>query len=333
MTNKAAPKSVVVMLSSVGRRSQLIACFREAFLSLGLNGRVIGTDVAPEHAPAAHLLDSCYQVPRCNHPDFPKEILRIARMEGVRLIVPTIDPELAVYAAYRTWFRDQAMSVSVSDPRTIEIACDKIETNRWLAANSFPTVRQASPEEVLANLTDWDFPLVVKPRFGSASLNVAVVKSAAMLRTLTENHEGLIVQEKASGIEHTVNLFMGDGKCLCAVPHRRIETRGGEVSKGITCKNSELMLLCAAIAERLPGAQGALNVQCFVDSARNFKVIEINARFGGGFPLANEAGAKVPRWLLENLLGLPSSSNWEWRDNLLMLRYDSAVFVDLTHAQ
>ena len=57
------------------------------------------------------------------------------------------------------------------------------------------------------------------------------------------------------------------------------------------------------------------------------KVIEINARFGGGFPLANRAGAKFPLWMLESLLGRSSTASCKWEDNLLMLRYDSAVFI------
>ena len=88
--------------------------------------------------------------------------------------------------------------------------------------------------------------------------------------------------------------------------------------------------VCAA----LPGAFGTIIVQVFVDgppddAATDLAVIEINARYGGGFPLALEAGADFPRWQLEELLGLPSTAAADaWRDGLVMLRYDAAVFVD-----
>ena len=59
------------------------------------------------------------------------------------------------------------------------------------------------------------------------------------------------------------------------------------------------------------------------------EVIEINARFGGGYPLSYAAGADFPAWLLEDVLGLSSSANADgWRDGVVMLRYDDAVFVD-----
>jgi carbamoyl-phosphate synthase large subunit len=91
--------------------------------------------------------------------------------------------------------------------------------------------------------------------------------------------------------------------------------------------------LATRVCEALPGAYGALNVQVFVDGDAdepdNLAVIEINARYGGGFPLSLEAGADFPRWMLEELLGLPSTASPDdWRSGLVMLRYDAAVFVD-----
>jgi carbamoyl-phosphate synthase large subunit len=327
LTNPSKIKPVTVLISSVGRRSQLVECFREAFAELNLPGRIVGVDICPEIAPAAHLVDKCYRVPHFNHPEFVEEILHLARTEGIQLIVPTIDPELPIYASNRGRFLREQISVAISHPDTIEIARDKLSTNRWLRENGFPTVRQDSPEGVLSNKSQWAFPLIVKPRFGSASTGVTKINSVEALETHRGHPSNCVVQEIAQGTEYTINVYVENGRCLCAVPHRRIESRGGEVSKGLTSKNPKLIELGTTIAERLPGAQGALNIQCFMDSQSNSKVIEINARFGGGFPLANRAGAKFPRWMMESLLGLPSTADGRWEDKLLMLRYDAAVFV------
>jgi len=254
-------------------------------------------------------------------------VLNIGIEEGVCLIVPTIDPELRVYAATRQLFQDAGLTVMVSDPQTIKIACDKEETHRWLLANGFPTVRQGTPDEVLANASQWKFPLILKPRCGSASVGVTRINSLSALKALTEHESDCIVQECAQGAEHTINVFVENGRCVCAVPHRRIETRGGEVSKGVTSKNGNIMKLATEIAERLPGARGALNIQCFVHTEEAINVIEVNARFGGGFPLANRAGAKFPRWMLESVLERQSTATSKWEDGLLMLRYDSAAFI------
>lgn len=56
--------------------------------------------------------------------------------------------------------------------------------------------------------------------------------------------------------------------------------------------------------------------------------IEINPRFGGGYPLSYLAGANYPKYLIEEyLLGKEILFFDEWEANLLMLRYDDEVLV------
>jgi hypothetical protein len=44
-----------------------------------------------------------------------------------------------------------------------------------------------------------------------------------------------IVQEFVDGIEHTLDVYVGlTGEPRCVVPRRRWQTRGGEVSIGVT---------------------------------------------------------------------------------------------------
>jgi len=250
----------------------------------------------------------------------------------VDLIVPTIDHELPIYAARANEFEIAGSKVLISNAKTIEIASDKRRTNQWFAAHGFPTVAQASVDEVLGNLSQWRFPLIVKPRHGSASIGVRIANDAELLHSLRGDDE-LVVESIAGGVEHTTNLFVDrSGRCVCAVPHQRLETRGGEVSKGITVKNYRLMEAAKLVAEALPGACGPINLQGFVDKDSDIKFTEINARFGGGFPLAAEAGANFCRWILEDMLGLPSSAGFsDWRDQLLMLRFDNAVFIQGTN--
>jgi len=145
----------------------------------------------------------------------------------------------------------------------------------------------------------------------------------------SKDREDLVVEEIARGFEYTVNVFVNrEGRCVCAVPHRRLEVRAGEVSKGVTVRHRKMMEFASLVSERLPGAYGPLNLQGFLSSDDEFRVTEINPRFGGGYPLAHQAGADFPRWLIEEWLGLPSSASFDgWQDGLAMLRYDSAVFL------
>jgi carbamoyl-phosphate synthase large subunit len=76
-------------------------------------------------------------------------------------------------------------------------------------------------------------------------------------------------------------------------------------------------------------ARGCITLQLFVHrQSQEAYAIEINPRFGGGYPLSYEAGANFPRWLIqEYLLGMPVEFCDAWESDLTMLRYDDHVIV------
>lgn len=321
----------MILISSVGRRTQLIGCVRQSLRELNLTEAVFGVD-SSRTAPGAFLVDKFFPVPPCDDAEFLPRVLTICKENRVSLLIPTIDTELAVYAAHRNDFAAIGTTVAVSSPETVEICGDKVKTHNWLVKNGFPTVCQTTLAAYLQNGHQADgltLPVMVKPRCGSASIGCARVATREMLRALSQERTDLLVEQMALGKEHTVNILVDRrGRCLCSVPHLRLEVRAGEVSKGVTVKHRGLMELAAKIAEHLPGAYGALNIQCFLGSTGSVQVTEINARFGGGYPLAHRAGADFPKWLLEELLGHVSSVREpDWEDGLTMLRYDDAVFL------
>jgi carbamoyl-phosphate synthase large subunit len=319
---------VNVLLSSAGRRVGLLRCFREALSELRLDGRIVAADAA-RHAPAAQFADAFHLVPRCIEPEFPSALIGVCREEEVRVVIPTIDTELAFYAENRALFAREGVQVASCSAEVVEIAADKRLTHAWLRSHGFPVVRQTSLEQAFVEANDWPFPLIVKPAQGSASVGLRTVSRPAELLALRPNGDDLIVEEMAAGDEYTVHVYVdGSGRCLCAVPCRRLEVRAGEVSKGLTAKRRPLMELARAIAEALPGARGPLNIQMFEADNGGLRVIEINARFGGGYPLAQQAGAGFARWIVEEALGRPVKPAFDrWQDDLAMLRFDEAVFL------
>ena len=98
----------------------------------------------------------------------------------------------------------------------------------------------------------------------------------------------------------------------------------------MTVRDERLMALVTDVVNALPGARGVLNVQVFSDADRDVQqVIEVNARFGGGFPLSWATGALMPVWGVRDLegTGLAQSELERWTSELLMLRYDQGVYL------
>jgi carbamoyl-phosphate synthase large subunit len=320
-------QSLNMLVTSAGRRNHLIRCFREDAAHIGLTLRVVAADMQPDLSPACHAADSSHFVPRCTDADYIPSLLDICRREGVKLLVPTIDTELGVLSLHRDEFAAAGVLVAVSSPTVVKLAADKLDTARVLANAGVVTPITLTLEEFQANPAQLRWPVIAKPVSGSASAGILRPKSRDELLRVTANR--YVVQECLAGAEFTVNIFFdADGALRCAVPHRRIEVRAGEVSKGRTERVPALIDVAAKLASVLPGARGALCFQAVVQEDGEYGVFEINARFGGGYPLAHRAGARFSQWLLEEALGRPSSARDDWRSGVTMLRFDDAIFID-----
>ncbi|MDB5525365.1 MAG: hypothetical protein JWM58_3128 [Rhizobium sp.] len=318
-------KPFKILVSSAGRRVELIQCFRNSAIEAGLPLHIVTCDVAPEMSSACHMADSAFAVPPCDKDEFTGAIADIARREGVHLIVPTIDPELLPLAIAASEFARFGTKVHVSGEEVINVARDKLETMRVLGQAGVPVPRTVDLDDMRGQHEDWPWPLFVKPKGGSASRLISVVNSIEDLPA--EQSEPMIVQEFLDGPEFTINMFIdASGELRCAVAHRRLRIRAGEVEKGRTERHPALIDIARGIAKALPLARGVLCFQVIDDRNNGPKVIEINARFGGGYPLVHHAGATFTRWLLEEIAGLPSTAHDRWREGVLMLRYDAAVF-------
>lgn len=311
-----------VLISSAGRRVGLVDIVRRDLAALGIFGQVLAVDASPLSA-AAHSCDGFRLVSRCRSEAFIPEVLSYCLEHGVKLIIPTIDPELPVYAEANAEFARHGILVNIGSPAAVAIGGNKVRTHEFLVQKGLSTVRQGTREEAMT----WNCPVIVKPAAGSSGIGVRRVDGPEELASLKLEPDD-IIQEFATGTEVTSDVLIDDqGKVLCVVPRRRLEVRGGEVSKGITERNEALIELVRQTAEALPGSFGVLNIQVFVDGP-TMKVIEINSRFGGGYPLADAAGAHMMRWLIARAFGRQQEALDSWQAGLVMLRFDKEVFID-----
>ena len=325
-------KPFTLLLSSAGRRVELLRLFRRDAAALGLDLRIIATDRKAAWSAACRDADACRVVPRVDDPAFVEATLAICERQKVDLVVPTIDPELLPLAENKAAFVAAGTDVLVSSPGIVRLARDKLETAKRLATWGVPVPQSAVPAEVLADPESWPGPVILKPRGGSSSIGLKRLASAAALAAETVP-DGHVVQEQLLGEEYTVNIYFGAyGTPACVIPHLRQEVRAGEVSKGVTRRHERLEAVswrfARALAEGSGGARGPLCIQAVVAPEGRIGVFEINARFGGGFPLAHAAGAPFTRWVLEEAAGLPSTAGNDWRADLAMLRYDAALFAE-----
>ncbi len=321
-------RQVRVLFTCAGRRIELIQAFQRAAAGLGLKLQVHAADVEP-HFAAASVAQRAHRVPGTDSADYIPALLRIARHEKIDLVVPLIDLELPALSESREKFAAVGSHVIISSARIVQICRDKLETFRFLSEQGIPAPRTWLPDEIMARKRH-TFPYFLKPRFGSASKGNAVICNRADMESFVPRVPDAIIQELLPGIEHTLDVYAGyDGVPRCVVPRRRVEVRGGEVTKALTVKHAGITETAVRVVTALGGCVGVVTIQLFLAPDGEIRVIEINPRFGGGVPLAIHAGADFPKWLLAEWLGRrPRIRLDNFRENLMMLRYHQSFFLE-----
>jgi len=325
---KKTSKKIVILFTCVGRRVSLLRSFRQACRRLGHEAVIIGTDTT-EYSAALQCCDRRYLVKPVAHRDYGREVMDIVRKEKVDLLVPTVDLDLLVWARRRGRLEKLGCRALISSDRVVHICQDKRLTYSFLKEHGFDTPETVDATQALKRKRH-RWPYFLKPWDGHASRGNQVVHKLEDLRFYGRRIPHCLVQEFIHGAEHTVDVLVDfEGAVRCVTPRRRIATRAGEVSKGITVNHPGIIEQSKRLIEVLGAGPGVITIQCFLTEQEHIKFIEINPRFGGGVPLSIKAGADFPRWILQLWLGRrPRIPLTGWRDGLVMLRYDEAVWMD-----
>ena len=274
---------------------------------------------------ACVISDGAFATGRFSDSDYMGQFKRSCVEHDVKLVVPTIDTELQLLAYHRDEFHESGIELLVSDSTLVSKCNDKRLSNEFLRSLGFRIPQQQDVDHL-------EFPVFVKPISGSSSQDLFVLRddtmvSGYLLQTSKFMHMEYLSPDEFD--EYTLDLYYDrDGTLKCVVPRLRIVVRSGEINKGITCKN----VLIPYVKERLAtleGARGCITLQLFLRKSDDAVYgIEINPRFGGGYPLSHLAGANFPGWIIkEYLLREPVDQFEDWEENLLLLRYDAELVI------
>lgn len=324
-------KDINILITSSGRRVSLLRSFKDALTSLNLGGSVFSADLKVD-APTSQVSDKHWIVPHVTDKQYISVIQDLCVKNNISLVVPTIDTELHILSAHKASFNNIGVTVLVCSNDVNEISFDKYHTQDFFQYNDIPCPAMYSLNDAKKFRQD-QFPLLLKPAKGSSSVGVTIINNQNELHFFSEYIKEPIIQELVKGDEYTLDVLVGfDGKTRCIVPRLRVETRAGEVSKAITVRDGNLIEQSRKFVDKLKGAVGCVTLQCFYLLDGSVKFIEINPRFGGGFPLSARAGANFPRWILQMLLNIPEDHDMQnqWEDGLVMLRYDEEILVKKT---
>ncbi len=318
-----------ILLAAIGKRVQLIKHLRNT-------NYVVGTD-ANDLAPAKFFVDAFYKVPRYNCEDYIDCIIDICKREKIDMLIPLFEKEFLLFCDNRHRFLEIGVILLLSSKKIIEICNDKLKTYNFFIHYGINTPLTYTTEKVKEELSKnrISYPLIIKPIDGMGSKKVFLARNKREMEFFIEYVDKPIIQEFVSGVEYTVDVLCDlEGHPISIVPRERIEVRAGEVSKSRSVKHEgiiqETLKLCNSFKKIEKGlkAIGPLTIQCIVTHDNKIKFIEINPRFGGGVPLTFESKVDYGRYLnlmKDGELIKPAIGKF---NEVTMLRYDDAVFIE-----
>lgn len=313
-----------VLILSVGRRVELVNRFKKAAKELNIDSTIVGADIS-NLAPALHFCDKQVLVPRIDEDNYINAILDTCKENDIKLVIPTIDTELLKIAENIELFSKNNILVNISSLDVIKICRDKINTQTWLEENGFSAPKLITEKDITNK--NYQFPLFIKPKDGSSSINAFKIENEKELIFFKEYVPNPIIQEMVFGEEYTIDVFCDfESNPITIVPRKRLATRSGEISKGLIIKDKTIIKEIKNLVETLKPV-GHITIQC-IKNDKAIYIIEINPRFGGGAPMTIDVGANSPKNLYRIMLGEKLEYSENYRDNIYFSRFDDAIMIE-----
>lgn len=328
-----------ILFTCAGRRNYLLGYFKE------LHGTRIYACDASIYAPALYIADEFFIVPEVYDSKYVEILLSEARNRKINAIIPLNDLELPILSLNKRSFEEYGIEIVVSDKDVIDLCFDKYKTAAFadsLSIERIPTFISLN-EAIEFRRKNPECNFIIKPRWGTASIGISYPKNddeliyqfnltkEKLLTTFlneissTDYENSVLIQQVIKGQEYGIDVINNlDRKYEATLIRRKISMRAGETDKAETVNDENLCRIGKEIGEKVRHI-GVLDCDMFVDDGKIY-LLEMNPRFGGGYPFSHAAGANVPLAILEWLKGNPTPSGcYDYKNNFVSAKADRIV--------
>ncbi len=240
------------------------------------------------------------------------------RKHQIGMVLSFVDPAIEVASRLAKAFPE--LFIPCSPVALCRTMFDKLYSHEWFVEHGIPVPQR------FTEANEFTYPVILKPRTGSASKGIKVANSVEDLAGIASLDDYLVQEYISDNEEYTVDCYVGQkGDILTVVPRIRLEVVGGEVASSRTVRNAEMIDLSRKILSA-DFFRGPITIQ-FIRNKQTGKcyVMEINPRLGGGVIASMAAGANIPGFLLDEYEGKQAVAIEDWKENTLMTRYFKEV--------
>jgi carbamoyl-phosphate synthase large subunit len=313
-----------VLITCAGRRNYLVDYFKEA---VGAIGKVYASNSTP-FSSALAIADSGFLLPEITRgTEYFSKLLDLCIEKKVSLIVPVFDLELPLLSKNKEILTSHDIFPLVSNFDVIDICFDKYRTHQFLIESGFPTIpTYVDLKSAISSIDNntMSYPIIIKPRWGSGSIGIFEANDLEELQVFTKlcmrmiqdgyiyksaDQDKILYQCKIRGQEFGLDVVNDlQGNFQACFIKRKVSMRAGETDSSVTIDHPLLFELGRKLSHYLRHI-GVLDVDVIVSENKTY-IIELNPRFGGGYPFSHAAGANVPAAIIAWLENRSINNGW-----------------------
>lgn len=313
-----------VLLTSVGRRAYLVDYFKKEF---GDKSKIICTN-SSELSTALSVGDKSYISPMIYEETYIPFLLEICKKEKINILVSLFDIDLPILAYNRDKFENLGVKLILSDLSIIEVCNDKYKMNKFLKNNFFDTIYTglSIEDEYIKNNISSEKKFILKPRWGMGSLGIYISdeyeeakyfykkirkdidKSYLRYEAKQDIENSILIQELIEGKEYGLDIVNDlEGNYITTIVKEKLAMRSGETDIAKIVHFPLLEDFGKRIADKTRHIAN-MDLDLILNDKGIF-VIDMNARFGGGYPFTHKAGVNVVKIIKELLEGKTIDKN------------------------
>lgn len=319
-------KNINILITSAGRRSYLVEYFKKA---LGGRGKVYASN-STDISPAFLVADEYVVTPLIYDHEYIPFLVGYCKEHHIDALVSVLDIDIPILARNREKFERAGTRLLMSDIKVADICNDKWHTFQFLKENGFhvpKTYLSVADAKLAVSAHELLYPVVVKPRWGTGSAAIYYAENEEELTILYRKAKNdifqsflkyessgnrqncVLIQEQIIGQEYGLDIVNDlNGRYQTTIQKMKYAMRSGETDCAITVSNKMLSDLGRRIGTVM---HHIANMDTDVIIRENIPyVLEMNARFGGGYPFGHIAGADLPRAIVEWLRGRTDVSEY-----------------------
>ena len=273
-----------ILLTNVGRRTYfinfLIDLKKEENLTIHLSDCDKNSAAFyPKKKTKFHL--TCRV--KSNRKRYIKDILKITKENNINLIIPLSDLDLYILSKHKFFFYKLNCFPIISSPEVINTCFDKIKLSKFCEKNNinYPHLYKNKKEIGSGTFTK-------KEIRGSGSSGLEKIRNKKFLKEF--NDRKFIFQKYIKGQEYHLDIFNDlKGNYISTCIKKKILMRSGETDKCEIIHNRKIELFSKTISKCLKHI-GNLDCDIILNNKKKIFLIDLNPRFGGGYPFTHLAG-------------------------------------------